>query len=360
MVAVLLDGQAFSVQKRGGISKVFANIVSEYLKEPVAMRRVKLRLGVFISNYVDIRDITPYPVWQLKTRRNYVKFSLVVNWVCLWILPYQILHSTHYFGHYLKRRPGTKHVVTLHDMIPEDFPEFFEGRYPHFQKGKFLEDADVIICVSEYTKSRLAHHYPHLLGNAKVIYNGVNLPVYTPKPSQRKSQFLYVGDRGSYKDFPIAASAFSMILEKYPQTNLLCIGGKPFSHEELALLLNLGINENTSQISVSEQELQQKYTESIATVISSRVEGFGLPVIEAMANNCLVIASDIPVFKEIAADAYLKFQSGNVESLFGRMLEVIEGLEDFQAMRISGFENAKRYSWDRMYQEMEKIYLELA
>jgi glycosyltransferase involved in cell wall biosynthesis len=244
-------------------------------------------------------------------------------------------------------------------MIPEDFPEFFEGRYPHFQKGKFLEDADVIICVSEYTKSRLAIHYPHLIGKAKVIYNGVNLPVKSAKSAQRKSQFLYVGDRGSYKDFPIAASAFSMILKKYPQTSLLCIGGKPFNREELTLLHKLGINENISQISVSEQELQQKYSESIATVISSRVEGFGLPVIEAMANNCLVIATDIPVFNEIAAGAYLKFQSGDVEALFGRMLEVVEGLEDFEGLRISGLENAKMYSWSRMYQELEEIYLEL-
>jgi len=359
MVQVLLDGQAFSLQKRGGVSKVFANILSEYLKKPVAMRLVKLRLGVVVSRYADTQDLTSHPVLQLKTKRNYVKFSLIVNWMCLWILPYQILHSTHYFGHYLKRRPGTKHVVTLHDMIPEDFPEFFEGRYPHFQKGKFLEDADVIICVSEYTKSRLATHYPHLLGKAKVVYNGVNLPVKTSKPAQRKSQFLYVGDRGSYKNFPLAASAFSMILKKYPQTSLLCIGGKPFSHEELTLLLKLGINENISQISVSEQELQQKYRESIATVISSRVEGFGLPVIEAMANNCVVIATDIPVFNEIAADAYLKFQSGNVEELFERMLEVVEGLEDFEGLRISGFENAKIYSWSRMYQELERIYLEL-
>jgi glycosyltransferase involved in cell wall biosynthesis len=245
-------------------------------------------------------------------------------------------------------------------MIPEDFPEFFPGSNPHFQKRKFLEDADVIVCVSEYTKSRLVAHYPTLAYKATVVYNGVELPDVQACKDHRKNQFLFVGDRGSYKDFNIVLTAFALVLKGHSDANLLCVGGKAFSESEKKFLISLGIDERVSQATITEEELQASYSESLATIVSSRVEGFGLPVVEAMANNCLVIATDIPVFKEIASDAYLDFPPGDKTKLAERMFQIIEDPLVFGDLKLRGIEIARSLSWSRMFHEISDIYIELA
>ena len=130
-------------------------------------------------------------------------------------------------------------MVTLHYMIPEDFPEFFPQGNPHFRKIDFLTNADQIVCVSRYTMDRLANHHPDLIHKARLIPLGVTVsPQLSSKPIRNRT-ILYVGKRGMYKDFPTLLYAVSYLKEFEPDLQILAVGTDEFNAEESALIAEL-------------------------------------------------------------------------------------------------------------------------
>ena len=358
MTKVLLDGQAFSLQRRGGVARVMGNIYGQYLKKPETRAGVQIRFGIFAVRYSDIHEMTNKRVFIIQSGRGFAKLLLITNWFYLWVTNYDILHSTHYFRPYLFRKRGSKHVVTLHDMIPEDHPEYFPSGNPHFHKKLFLENADKIVCVSYYTKSRLAFHYPHLENRAVVVYPGVKKS-NTKFSGIQQSYFLYVGDRGKYKDFHTLARAFSITNASNLGVSIFCVGGGEFSDKEMELFKSLRISSNIFRHDLSEEELACAYAQSLATVVTSSVEGFGLPVIEAMVHGSIVIASDIPVFKEIAGAAFVPFPQGDSKTLGTLMNDFCNNPDSYSKFRSKGREIAKLYTWEKMFEQLIEIYKEL-
>jgi glycosyltransferase involved in cell wall biosynthesis len=287
------------------------------------------------------------------------KLALVVNWLYLWFSPYQIIHSTYYFRGYLWRRPGTKHVVTLHDMIPEDFPEEFPNGSPHYQKESFLRDADRIVCVSNYTQSRLNYHYPELAHKAIVISSGINIPDTEILPSERDSTILYVGRREGYKDFATLLRALPSIVELYPNAQLLAVGDQKFSPSEISLISSLGLSGKVRQVELSDADLQSAYRTCCLTVVTSKVEGFGLPVIEAMINGSLVVATDIPVFREISEGAYVTFKPSDDHDLSLKIRTILQDPSDYNELRENGKKIASQYSWKNVFTALNKLYVEM-
>jgi glycosyltransferase involved in cell wall biosynthesis len=361
VIRVLIDGQVFSIHKRGGIGRVFTSLYHEFLQLPQEKKNnLNLKLGVFLAIYSDMPRIRkagpPYLVEGFLTSS---KIALLANWLYLWLLPYKIVHSTYYFQKYLIRRPGTRHVVTLHDMIPEDFPHFFPNFNPHFQKEKFLRNADRIVCVSNYTKSRLESYYPDLVHKAVVISPGVK-PVTTKfLDGVRDSNVLYVGKRGEYKDFTTLLRSLPPLIESEPKLKVLAVGTDEFNASELAMIEELGLVGKVIQRELSDQELEEAYKSCLAVVVTSHVEGFGLPVIEAMAHGALVIATDIPVFNEIARGAFLSFTPSDFAELTRVIQKVLENPKGFDSNRQLGYLIATKYSWTTSINDLIALYREI-
>lgn len=361
MARVLFDGQIFSIHKRGGIARLFHSVYHEYLssRDTAQYSGTNLSLGLILSRYADSQK---QRIWQPPFAigsRGMSKIALIVNWACLWLYRYEVVHSTYYFKGYLHRRPGTKHVVTLHDMIPEDLPEFFPGGNPHFQKEAFLKNADRIVCVSNFTKSRLAYYYPELASKAIVISSGVDFPRDLDLRIERNNTILYVGKRGAYKDFNTLLRALPSILENEPRAQILAVGDQPFSESEYSLILELGLEEKVFQRELAEAELQNAYRTCMLTAVTSHIEGFGLPVIEAMANGSLVVATNIPVFREISNGAHIAFTPGDPKDLALKIKELLSNKETWDEMREVGRKTASQYSWANILNSLMQLYEEL-
>ena len=361
VIRVLIDGQVFSIHKRGGIGRTFSSVFDEYTK----LRQdhhsdLKLSLGVFLTKYSDIpRDHKKWWPFQMKGPFTSSKIALVTNWLYLWLKPYKILHSTYYFQRYLIRRPGTKHVVTLHDMIPEDFPHFFLDSIPHFQKENFLRNADRIICVSQYTMSRLEYHYPDLAHKAIVIYPGVTSSAQNNRTSAGDFRILYVGRRGGYKDFATLLRAISPIIESEPRLQVLAVGSDKFSASEAELITELGLVGRVIQKELLDKDLEEAYKTCLAVVVTSHVEGFGLPVIEAMSHGALVIATDIPVFNETAGGNFLSFAPGDIAGLTSVLQSVLADPRAFDVNREKGILIAREYTWKKTLMGLLDLYREI-
>lgn len=361
MLRILIDGQVFSIHKRGGIGRTFSSLYGEYMKL-VQDHHVdlKLSLGVFITKYLDIpRDHKKWLPFQMKGPFTSSRIALVTNWLYLWLKPYNLVHSTFYFKAFLFRRRNTKHIVTLHDMIPEDYPQYFKDHNPHFQKERFLRDADVIVCVSNYTLGRLQHYYPDLVHKARVIEPGVTIPLRKTEGIEYEFKILYVGRRGKYKDFTTLLRSLPLVLEDNPNLQVVAVGNDQFSASESALISELGLVSRVTQKELSDQELKEAYETCLAVVVTSHVEGFGLPVIEAMAHGALVIATDIPVFNEIAGGAFLSFAPGDFAELTSVLQSVLADPRAFDVNREKGLLIASKYTWHRTLKSLLHLYEEV-
>jgi glycosyltransferase involved in cell wall biosynthesis len=362
MTRVLIDGQVFSIHKRGGIARVFYSIFQEYLvaKASPGINSTLIK-GVFLSKYSedkkqksDLRGVWAPPFFV--SGKGMAKVSLLINWFYLWITPYRVVHSTYYFRRFLWRRPGTKHIVTLHDMIPEDFPEYFPDGNPHLQKEAFLRNADKIVCVSNYTLSRLSHHYPDLTPKAIVISLGVAAQERYESYLERDSTLLYVGARSGYKDFSTLLHALPIILEVDPRIRILAAGDQSFTNSERSIISKLGLTDRVFQKELSDEELQIAYRTCLLTVVTSHAEGFGLPVIEAMAHGTLVVATDIPVFQEISGDAYVAFRAGDAKDLAIKIAAILNEPENYNHLRNIGLQVVRQYTWSGVLAALCELY----
>jgi glycosyltransferase involved in cell wall biosynthesis len=245
-------------------------------------------------------------------------------------------------------------------MIPEDFPHFFLNSNPHFQKKRFLHNADQIICVSNYTMSRLSHHYPHLIHKAIVVSPGVTAPAKVNLEEVRDFNILYVGERGLYKDFNTLLKSLPLLLKSEPRLQVLAVGVDNFNDSESALITELGLVGRVIQRELSDRELGEAYRRCFAVVITSHVEGFGLPVIEAMAHGALVVATDIPVFNEVGQGTFLSFAPGDFAGLASVIRGVLANPEAFVSNRETGLLIANEYSWKKTFIKLSNVYREIS
>ena len=259
-------------------------------------------------------------------------------------------------------------LVTIHDVIE------FESRKQNISLGKnpsffyrsilslnkvALRRADMISADSEYTKKRVMDILNYPAEKIKVIPLGVDKSVFYPKSVERDSfAILYVGSEMPRKNLSVLFRAFAKLKKKIHEARLIKVGVPqwPGARESL---LKLG-----SELGISEavifkdyvRNLPMEYCKATLFVHPSIYEGFGFPIIEAMACGCPVISSDKTSLPEVGGDAALYFDGYNVDDLAKKMQEVLESKRLQQCMRVKGFAQARRFSWKRCAKKTISLY----
>ena len=170
---------------------------------------------------------------------------------------------------------------------------------------------------------------------------------------------LYVGDRTHYKNFRGLLKAYS----RWParrELDLVVISSKGWSDTEWRCLLDLGIARHVCLLtSVEDWELCDLYNQAAALVYPSFYEGFGIPLLEAMACGCPVVASRIPSTEEVAGSCPIYFDARDIESMMAALdVALTEGRNSPRCQR--GLARARKYSWDLTARGMLDVYYELA
>jgi glycosyltransferase involved in cell wall biosynthesis len=136
----------------------------------------------------------------------------------------------------------------------------------------------------------------------------------------------------------------------------LVVVGTPWSGEEVELLNELGIGgEVYLKTDVTDRELAELYNQAAAFVFPSLYEGFGLPLLEAMACGCPVVASDIPTNRELAREVAAFFEPQAIDDL---LIALDQALDDTSSAEKVGWgiERASTYSWDKTARQTLEIY----
>jgi glycosyltransferase involved in cell wall biosynthesis len=207
-------------------------------------------------------------------------------------------------------------VVTLHDLYPYDVPQNFGFPKVLFNKlvlRQCLRAADAIACVSQSTLARLEGMEPRLaLKKAVVIHNSVaaqpRVSPSSPLPQWSGEPFLLcVAQHRRNKNLLFLLQVFERLLRTHrvaQHTRLVIVGiPGPETNAILRFLAAAGIADRVLLLNgLSDEELEWCYRNCALLLAPSLIEGFGLPVAEALLAGCNVICSDIPAFREVGGD----------------------------------------------------------
>lgn len=346
-IRVMYDEQIFLLQEYGGISKYFTELIKNFESNP--------DLGIspsLSSNWVRNRYLINESKFTNLKRITSRSFAILLLFVQMLLhrrtkLNVDLVHHTFYIPGYFGRFRGLPKAVTLHDMIPERTSSGGKLWNPHFAKKLNLSRADLVFSVSESSTRDMLDEYT--MDRAVVTtYLGVG-PEYSPGLPlldwQSRNYFLFVGNRDGYKDFNLAIRAFATISREHPDVNLQLVGGGKLTRAEKQLISELGVLGSVIHRSVPSEELPNVYSNALALVYPTRYEGFGLPLVEAMASGVPIVASDTPINNEIAMNCASYFPVGDGDSLCNLMNQSVSNPEVFQDKINEGKKRAHNFTW---------------
>jgi len=228
-------------------------------------------------------------------------------------------------------------IVTLHDLYPYEIPMNFG--FPKFIVNRMvlqqcLRNIDAIACVSEITLLRLRRYVPVAVWQKALrIYNCIEAePIHNLQPPLRSLQtqpfLLCVAQHRRNKNIPLLIRTFHRMLragQVAPAMKLMIVGiAGPETRNIHRLVSALGLGDKVCFLEgVSDSELQWCYAHCQAVVSPSIVEGFGLPIAEALLAGCRIVCSDIPAFREVG-DGQCRFVTleGTAEEMLAAAIGV--------------------------------------
>lgn len=251
-----------------------------------------------------------------------------------------------------------KTIVTLHDLGFKYFPELytpFERFYHNFSMNYSVKHASKIITVSNYTKKDIIKNYGISSSKISVIYHGYNKELFnTKKTNIKKLQpYLYfIGRLENKKNLVRMVEAFSILRQDRTIEHKLVLAGRPrYGYEKFKAAkerLPSNIQRDIIELGYVETEEHGEYLKGADILFFPTLfEGFGMPVIEAMACGVPVVASNVTSLPEIVGNAGVLVNPYNVESIADGCRKLIKNPKLKQSYIKKGLERAKEFSWEK-------------
>lgn len=250
-------------------------------------------------------------------------------------------------------------IITQHDVTYKRFPQSYSWKFKVIYNALvpvLLRNAKSIITVSQFSKDEILKVYSFDKNDIDVIYNSASHYVKSDEKKERKERyFLAVSSANFHKNFHGLISEF-LSISKNVDIKLKIIGGisKNFTSIDFDSLVKS--DERIQFLGrVSDTELSELYTNAVAFVFPSFYEGFGIPPLEAQACGCPVVSSNMASMPEVLGNSALFFDP-LVRGEMSAALELLEGDNELREKLIMlGYENIKRFSWDKSAKELSSI-----
>jgi glycosyltransferase involved in cell wall biosynthesis len=346
-----LDHSIFSLQAAGGISKwwLMHTLCMEKQYGPAIFH-----LGPYSNRNIHLAEI---PSSGLPA--SSAKLPVLWPW-----RPVSVPANTRVFhSSYLRTCSDYRKVAavfTFHDDFWLGGPSM-KSRLKKACVARCLSQSRLVHCVSNYSKSLLLERFPSLPGDrVRVVYHGVAPPgeLHPVAVAERiaGNYVLWVGNRHLYKNGSIALAAAA----KLPNVHLICVGGEPLSADELTTIRDLDLAPRFHHLQgITTKQLDWLYANALALWYPSLLEGFGLPVIEAAARGCPVLAAAGHAVEEIGRGWPLLTARPTAEWLAGETARLGDDHSMRRRLTSEGIELARHYTWERYTEEMTAVYAEL-
>lgn len=282
----------------------------------------------------------------------------------------QLFHAT---DHHIPRIAGVPTVATVMDVIPMIHPEWIKNDLRSLKSWLFntaVRKADHIITISEHSKQDMVEHLGMAPERISVTPLGVD-PIYFQRIEEsergavlakhgiKPGFFLFVGTLQPRKNLPRILQAFQQLSPEIRKEHpLIIVGRDGWNNEELLPQLQAleGRGEGRWLSYLPQSEVMALLQSAQALMFPSLYEGFGLPVIEAFAAQCPVIASNSTSLPEVTGDAAWPVDPYDVDSISAAML----GLLSDPALRAAkielGLARARHYTWHECARQTLDVY----
>lgn len=340
---IVIDAIIFSLQKHGGISTYFKNLIQ-------ILEGGNAKSSILMYEH-DVKISSDRFIFQNKRFLERFRSVKIDNKEKSTIL----FHSSYYR---FSKSKQIKNVITVYDFIYEKFEKNIIKKYIHiFQKSNAVKNSSAIICISESTKSDFLKHYPdydpkkifvtHLAHSSTSIEFDND---FNPDQKFIKPYCLFVGMRSFHKNFNSCVLALKDL-----EIEFKIVGGGDLNKKELALLDSTipGLYQHLTN--VDNAALNKYYEKAICLLYPSIYEGFGLPILEAMANGCAVITTNSSSLPEVAGDAAILLDNPSPINLTKSIVSLIN--PNFNRKIINkGFRNCEKFSWNKTISNTMDIY----
>jgi glycosyltransferase involved in cell wall biosynthesis len=364
---LLYDHQIFDLQRYGGISRYFSELMRVYAAtgEPGFQLACPYTTNAYLWGAPFLHLNTPL------TRKCFRGSGVVNNLLArrcnrpaavqaLRRGDYDLFHPTYYDPYFLHHLGGKPFVLTVHDMIHERYSDC----YPHDDptagwKHLLAERASHIIADSFSTKADLLEFCRVPEGKISVVHLACSLQppdADTPRPHLPEKYLLYVGERRGYKNFSFAVRALAPLFRDNQDLRLVCVGGGPFGEDEASLFSELGLHNRCLQRRVHDRELAAVYAGAVALVFPSLCEGFGIPVLEAFACGCPALLAGRSSLPEVGEEAALYFDPENSDDLLWQAARLLNDPALAESLVTAGRERARQFTWERTAAETRAVY----
>ncbi len=266
----------------------------------------------------------------------------------------------------------TPFVVTIHDLILLNEPKsarattlhpiLYAIKYRGFRHvlAHAINTSKKIIAVSHATKTDILKHFPDVPEKKiVVIYEGVtSLSLGAAAKAADEPFLLYVGNCYPHKNLDTLLDAFDLLHQSSPEVHLVIAGRSDAFSKRLEQ--NAHHHPSASFIHFvkdpDDTRLSELYQQTTAYVFPSRVEGFGLPPLEAMSLDVPVAVSDIASLREILGEAAVYFPPSDPNAMAKTLDQLLKDGALRQQLIANGREQIKRYSWKKMAEETVSVY----
>ena len=361
---ICLDARSLGRQMTG-LGRYAAHLVYHLTQldpknEYVVLRRPSPRGPIAVGKRV--REVVlPY---DLSTVRNAIRGARVVD-----ELAPDLYHALfHFLPLRLRTRPR---VVTLHDLIWVDHARLADGRrWRRWVKGTVgawgvyhaVRSADHVIAISDSTRRAAISAWGLPDTKFTTIHHGVDRFPGVRSPSEMTGSraqgfILALGNALPYKNMPRLIRGFSSISEEFPQVHLV-LAGRGETYRDLGRLVDrLGMSGRVEfRERPSDREVEMLLADALLFAFPSLVEGFGMPMLEAMANGCPVLTSQSSSLPEVAGDAAILVDPLDADSIgAGMRLLLRDGLLR-RCLSERGRRRARAFTWEACARSTLDVY----
>jgi len=319
-----------------------------------------------------LADLPPHFELAVESAPVYsVRELATLSWR-LWRQRLDLYHATHYVLPAVLR---SRVVVTIHDIIHLLYPEFLPSRLAFFYARRMIHHSltrgDRIIAVSQNTRADLMQQFAVDGRKIEVIYNGVEDVFRRHLPEEEieswlhrlgivRPYLLFVGNPKPHKNLDTVVQAYARARQLAPfDAPLICVGSRAGSEFKIRQRAeHLGLGDQVRLLGhVAQEALPAIYQGAALFLYPTLYEGFGLPVVEAMASGVAVVTSNTSALKEIAQGYAHLVDPLDIPAMAKAIAQCMADAEHRDALARLGLRRAQDFRWEQTARQTLGAYL---